>query len=123
MIQSRYTPACDAVILSNVQNNPSNLLVAFEVSANRLNRTPKAISLRYYQKIKPNTEAIAVASNTGVISLGKNSIRRQVSGTSTLREAMLYAGVRSMTKEEAITFMLSAMSTQAKNLLLRKLIN
>lgn len=120
----RYTPACDALILQNVQANPSNLKASFEVSAIRLNRSPEAIAFRYYQKIKPRTQAVAVASNTGVVSLGKNSKRTQVVPDAvSVAEAMLHASISRLSKDKAIQFLIDNMSNEAKASLLLRISN
>jgi hypothetical protein len=116
-----YTEQEDNIIISCVQSNPSNISAAVEVAANKLiNRNAAAISQRYYSKLRHNN-LIAVASNKGVVHLGKNSIRRQtVPDAESVIDAMLFAAVHKLTKDKAIDFLLSKMASEAKaNLLLR----
>lgn len=122
---TRYTQQEDNVILQCVQQNPSNLAAAFECAANRLiGRTSSGVSFRYYSKIKPVTNSIAVASNTGKVHLGKNSRRTQVVPDATrVRDAMLYASVSTLSKDRAIEFLLSKMSDEAKSNLLVRIAN
>lgn len=115
---TRYTPREDSIIISNIQKNPSNLRATFEVSARQIGRTTDAVAYRYYSKLK-SYNSIAVASNAGIVHLNKNAVRRQVvPEATTVRDAMLHASFSRLSKDKAITFLLSNLSNEAKNNLL-----
>ena len=123
--RQRYTQKEDDIILKCVDENPDNLIVAFEVASKLLKiRTTSAINNRYYTIIKPKHNNIAVASKKGIVRLGKNSRRKYiVPNAKTIKDAMLYASVSQLSKQKAIEFLLSKISDEDKSKLLIKIAN
>lgn len=124
MSRPRYTQAEDALILKLVKENPANLVTSFEVASEHLEgRSPKAISQRYYTVLKDLHNPIAVASNTGVVALCKNAKRTSVSPNNrSIVDAMLHTAFDSLTKEEAIKFLLKSTSFEDKKNMLKSII-
>lgn len=77
-MRQNWTKHESNVILDCVKSYPSNLSFAFEqASAELPGRTPRAISVQYYKKLRNESTALSVMSSKGVATLGnqKNSRR------------------------------------------------
>lgn len=73
----RWTKEEDLVILSNVKENPENLLKAFAITAKKLNRSEVSIRMRWYKHLKDSHSSIfMVYSNKKAIINGKNLKRK-----------------------------------------------
>ena len=69
----RWTKEEELVILSNVKENPENLLKAFAIAAKKLNRSEASIRLRWYNHLKDSYSPVfMVYSNKKAIINGKN---------------------------------------------------
>ena len=69
----RWTKEEELVILSNVKENPENLLKAFAITAKKLNRSETSIRMRWYKHLKDSYSPIfMVYSNKKAIINGKN---------------------------------------------------
>ena len=69
----RWTKEEELVILSNVKENPENLLKAFAITAKELNRSEASIRLRWYKHLKNSYSPVfMVYSNKKAIINGKN---------------------------------------------------
>lgn len=69
----RWTKEEELVILSNVKENPENLLKAFAIAAKKLNRSEASIRLRWYNRLKDSYSPVfMVYSNKKAIINGKN---------------------------------------------------
>lgn len=67
-----YSPTEDAIIIEEISKSPQNLRAAFELAATRLNKTPKAITGRYYTYIKKGSTVIGLVSQTTAVANVKN---------------------------------------------------
>lgn len=69
----KWTKEEDLVILSNVKENPENLLKAFAIAAKKLNRSENSIRLRWYKYLRDSYNPVfMVYSNKKAIINGKN---------------------------------------------------
>lgn len=69
----RWTKEEELVILSNVKENPENLLKAFAIAAKKLNRSEASIRMRWYNHLKDSYSPVfMVYSNKKAIINGKN---------------------------------------------------
>lgn len=78
MRKKTYTKEEDEIIIGQIKNYPTNLQHAFmEASSLLVNRDAKAISQRYYKRIKKdiNTYALTCGSTKGFTQNVKNKFR------------------------------------------------
>lgn len=65
----KYTQQEDSVILDYIAKYPNNISHAFSLAAQDIDRSIRAVSQRYYNKLKHKNKVLAVASNKGVITM------------------------------------------------------
>lgn len=122
-IKRRFTPEEKQVIVNCVESNPGNLRCAFEVAGVQLNRSAKSIENHYYSLIKKQQICVAVASGTSVY-IGKNAIREQVvPDANNIKDAMIYASLKNMSREHAIEFLMNKISNEEKSKILMNIVN
>ncbi len=116
MRRPSYTQREDETIIKYINSNPKNHSMQFDILSSILpGRTAKGISQRYYKVLKDLNKNIAVASNTGVMMLGKNAPRTNVVPESgSVRDAMLITAFAKLSKEQAIKFFLNNLSKEQK---------
>lgn len=68
----KYTSKDDKIILNIIRDNPSNLQMCFEEASEKIGVTPKAISHRYYEKLKHHNVCFIVTGKKHQIANTKN---------------------------------------------------
>lgn len=53
--KTKWTPYEDSVLRSYVEKHPENLHYCFFLASKELNKTPKAVEMRWYYKLKHQT--------------------------------------------------------------------
>lgn len=53
--KTKWTPHEDSVLRSYVMKHPENLRYCFFLASKELNKTPKAVEMRWYYKLKHQT--------------------------------------------------------------------
>ena len=53
--RTKWTPHEDSVLRSYVEKHPENLHYCFFLASKELNKTPKAVEMRWYYKLKHQT--------------------------------------------------------------------
>lgn len=118
----QYTTQEEQIILECVKECPANIKAGLEVAATKLpNRSLSSVTNRYYNKLRVINTPIAVASSNGKVALGKNAPRKRVvPNAQTVADAMLHAAFSTLSKEQAIKFLISSLSTEDKLSLLNR---
>lgn len=60
----RFSAAEDAVILKYLDKHPLNLSMGFEMAAKALNREERSVTLRYYNSLRNNSQALTIVNNS-----------------------------------------------------------
>lgn len=63
MKKNKWSQSDDNILIEYVQENPQNLLKAFNAAATQLNRSNNAVRLRWYNVLKNNNKAFMLISN------------------------------------------------------------
>lgn len=63
MKKNKWSQSDDNILIECVQENPQNLLKAFNAASKQLNRTKTAVRLRWYNVLKNNNKAFMLISN------------------------------------------------------------
>lgn len=63
MKKNKWSQSDDNILIECVQENPQNLLKAFNTASEQLNRTKTAVRLRWYNVLKNNNKAFMLISN------------------------------------------------------------
>ena len=63
MKKNKWSQSDDNILIECVQENPQNLLKAFNAAAAQLNRSNNAVRLRWYQVLRHNNKAFMLISN------------------------------------------------------------
>ena len=63
MKKNKWSQSDDNILIECVQENPQNLLKAFNVASEKLNRTKASVRLRWYNVLKNNNKAFMLISN------------------------------------------------------------
>lgn len=63
MKKNKWSQSDDNILIECVQENPQNLLKAFNAADTQLNRSNNAIRLRWYNVLKNNNKAFMLISN------------------------------------------------------------
>lgn len=63
MKKNKWSQSNDNTLIECVQENPQNLLKAFNAAATQLNRSNNAVRLRWYNVLKNNNKAFMLISN------------------------------------------------------------
>lgn len=63
MKKNKWSQSDDNILIECVQENPQNLLKAFNAAATQLNRSNNAVRLRWYNVLKNNNKAFMLISN------------------------------------------------------------
>ena len=63
MKKNKWSQSDDNILIECVQENPQNLLKAFNAASEQLNRSKAAVRLRWYNVLKNNNKAFMLISN------------------------------------------------------------
>jgi len=88
MVRRKWTEEEDRIVLNAVKEHANNLRFAFESVSSQLDRTPTAISMRWYSVISKNTDRYSIA----LMCVSKNSCsinRKNCKNTTGVEESFI----------------------------------
>jgi len=113
----------DAILIDMIKKYPTNISYACQQAAVILGISYKAMSGRYYQRIKKAKQAIiATGSEKGLIINTKNT-KLEANTSNDVRKALLIAVFNSVPLPDAIEFLLGNLTSVEQQTLLERMIN
>ena len=114
----------DAILIDMIKKYPTNIAYACQQAAVIVGISMKAMSGRYYQRIKKkdNQAIIATGSEKGLIINTKNT-KLESNTSNEVRKALLVAVFNSVPLPDAIEFLLNNLTNVEQQTLLERMIN